>query len=502
MPDKHFNKISKGLITSVFVLLIPTAICYYSLLKFHSSSKHVVHTQLIISLLGELISTMKDAETGVRGYLVTGEKSFLNPYFNAYAKVSMNYNQVRRLTQDNERQQKDLEFLNGQLIAHFKVLGLLYHVKVGNQKIPATLLKQGKVQLDNARAAVKKMQAREYELLQLRIQAESDYMTYTTILVLTIILIEIGLIYWFYKKLSLSFMQVFSLQKTLEQSHLLMKQRVEAIQKVTYRVSQGEYDIKLNEDEKDHLGILASSINKMSTSLGYSFNAAKELMQQKDDFIGIASHELKTPLTSIKAIIQIISKMKFNGEGNNTIHPLLFRANSQVKRLSQIVEDLLDVSKINEEKIELQPVTFKISEAIRDCANELMLTSASHNLIIKGDLDTTVSADKFRIDQVLINLLSNAVKYSPQADKVIATINSDKGYVKVAITDFGIGIPTDKQAFIFDRYYRVHNSSQSFSGLGLGLYISSEIIKRHRGLMCVESQNGEGSTFWFKLPLI
>lgn len=500
MTEKHFKKFAKALTTVVFILLVPTAICYYSLLKLHTSSKLVAHTQVIISLLEQLVSTMKDAETGVRGYLVTDDQSFLEPYLDAKTRVQMNFGQIKNLTQDDAEQQTALVLLNKEITSNFNFFNRLYALNQQKSQIPLALVKAQKLQMDQLRGTVRKMHDYEIGLLTSRISAETDNMIYTTILILAVILIEVALIYWFYKKLSLIFKRVFSLKNKLRKSHVLMNRRVEAIQKVTYRISQGEYDIKLNEDEKGNLGILSSSINKMSAALSLSFAEKDELMQQKDDFIGIASHELKTPLTSIKAIIQIISKMNDTGVTNSSIHPLLFRANSQVKRLSKIVENLLDVAKINENKVELQLTAFNIADSIKECAQEVMPPTSSHQLLLEGDLDAMVIADKFRIDQVLVNLLSNAVKYSPGANQVIATVRADQEQVEVVITDFGIGIPLDKQAQVFDRYYRVHNSSQSFSGLGLGLYISSEIIKKHGGSIGMESKEGGGTSFWLKVP--
>jgi two-component system CheB/CheR fusion protein len=104
------------------------------------------------------------------------------------------------------------------------------------------------------------------------------------------------------------------------------------------------------------------------------------------------------------------------------------------------------------------------------------------------------------MEQVIINLISNAVKYSPGQEKVTITVSSHNREIKIAITDFGIGIPKDKLPFLFDRFYRVDDTSQRYSGLGLGLYISAEIVRRHDGVIGIESRPGEGSTFWFTIP--
>jgi two-component system CheB/CheR fusion protein len=142
-----------------------------------------------------------------------------------------------------------------------------------------------------------------------------------------------------------------------------------------------------------------------------------------------------------------------------------------------------------------------LGELIAECCEELQAHTDKHKLIVKGDADISVRADRNRLEQVLVNLISNAIKYSPDADKVIIDVEKVSEGVKIAITDFGIGIPGKKIPLIFDRFYRVDEKSQKYSGLGLGLYISSEIIKRHGGYINIESEEGKGSTFWFVIPV-
>ena len=127
--------------------------------------------------------------------------------------------------------------------------------------------------------------------------------------------------------------------------------------------------------------------------------------------------------------------------------------------------------------------------------------SGDYSITINGDNEIAVFADKHRIEQVIVNLLNNAVKYSPKSKRIDIFIKQEADAVQVAIQDFGIGIPLEKQAHLFDRYYRVDYSGNQYSGLGLGLYISSEIVKKHEGTIGVKSRPGEGSTFWFTLPV-
>jgi signal transduction histidine kinase len=228
--------------------------------------------------------------------------------------------------------------------------------------------------------------------------------------------------------------------------------------------------------------------------------AAEELMAKKDEFMSIASHELKTPITSVKASLQLLQRMAENNEALEPVAPFVNKAAKQVNKLTGIIHDLLDVTRIQAGKLELFKADFNLMDMVKECAEGCVSEDGKHEVIINGDPDIMVYADFNRIDQVLCNLLTNAFKYSPNHEQVVISIEKvSSGRVKVAVTDQGIGIPEDKVEHIFDRFYRVENTSQYYSGVGLGLYISSEIINRHQGEIGVVSTFGKGSTFWFTI---
>lgn len=225
----------------------------------------------------------------------------------------------------------------------------------------------------------------------------------------------------------------------------------------------------------------------------------KALQQQKDDFISIASHELKTPITSLKAALQLMDKVK--DKPNQVIVPkLIMQSRKSVERVSALVDDLLNVSRLQQTDIQLNKSSFILSQLVNGVANPISIT-AKHQIVISGELDLEVNADEHRIDQVLTNLLNNAVKYAPGSDNIVINLAKEGEMVKVSVTDQGEGIPSEKLPHLFDRYYRVDPSGHQASGLGLGLYICSEIIQRHGGNIGVESKKGKGTTFWFTLPL-
>lgn len=226
----------------------------------------------------------------------------------------------------------------------------------------------------------------------------------------------------------------------------------------------------------------------------------KILEERKDEFIGIASHELKTPLTSIKGYVQILERI-VTQMNDTRIKKYFEKTNTYIDRLNSLIADLLDVSKIQAGRLQFNISEFSGSDLVDDGVDSVQHAGLKHKIIRKGRIKCTLLGDRHRLEQVFTNLLSNAVKYSPNADKIVVHVSANKQHVTVGIQDFGVGIPANKQKDIFERFYRVEETAHEFSGLGIGLYISSQIIVRHGGKMWVKSKEGKGSTFFFTLPI-
>ncbi|MEJ6981529.1 ATP-binding protein [Pedobacter sp. P351] len=228
-------------------------------------------------------------------------------------------------------------------------------------------------------------------------------------------------------------------------------------------------------------------------------NQELELNKRKDEFIGIASHEVKTPLTSISAYLQIMQRNQ--ADDKNKI--FIDKALRQVKKLSGLISDLLDISKIEAGKLTLNLSTFDICELTKEVIEIIEFGGIQHKIestfIPKGLL---VHADKHRIEQVINNLISNSIKYSPHSNRIVILVSQSDTDVLVSVQDFGTGIREDQQTHIFSRFYRAEDVAPHISGLGLGLYICDDIISRHKGLLGVVSKPGAGSTFSFKIPKV
>jgi PAS domain S-box-containing protein len=225
----------------------------------------------------------------------------------------------------------------------------------------------------------------------------------------------------------------------------------------------------------------------------------KKLQYQRDDFISIASHELKTPITSLNAVLQLMDRVN-NNSSAEPISRLISQGRRSMQKITALVDDLLNLGRLDKGKMPLNKSVFILSELVGACCNPMSL-AGKHRFHITGDKGLRVFADQQRIDQVIVNLVTNAVKYGSESSEIVIAIEKQGDMAKVSVTDKGPGIPADKIPRLFDRYYRVEQTGYQASGLGLGLYISSEIIKRHGGEMGVESEVGKGSTFWFTIPL-
>lgn len=226
--------------------------------------------------------------------------------------------------------------------------------------------------------------------------------------------------------------------------------------------------------------------------------AIEALLRKKDEFLNIASHELKTPLTSLKAYMQLLQKQ---GGGVKLPQDIATRSLKQMQRMEKLIADLLDVSKISNGKLDYNMATLNFADLLNETVESIQIISPSHQIIIKNNPDAVLMGDRSRLDQVLINYLTNAIKYSPDDDKVIISSEKQGSDLVVSIQDFGIGIEQEHINKLYDRFYRADSTIANYAGMGLGLFVTSEILIRHGGSFWLESTPAKGSTFFFKLPL-
>ncbi|MES2774882.1 MAG: ATP-binding protein [Bacteroidota bacterium] len=228
--------------------------------------------------------------------------------------------------------------------------------------------------------------------------------------------------------------------------------------------------------------------------------------QRRADFIKMVSHELKTPVTSIKGYVQLLMMILkeekielFRSDINNS----LFRIDHQVSRLTGLITEMLDLSRIEAGKLELKNELFNLTELVNEAVEDITHTNPKHTVNLYPEFPCNIYGDRGKIEQVVINIVTNAIKYSANGDKIDIWIRkANDNMVEVSIKDYGIGIDKEEHKKIFERFYRVNGKlEETYAGFGIGLFLANEIIERHNGSINIESEKGKGAVFTFTLPI-
>jgi len=604
---------------SIFILVVISAVSYTFITNLLESNKLVDHSNVVIQKLEKAMSVIKDAETSQRGFMLTDQRDFLQPYRGAYQNASFLLSQVQQLTANNLYQQHYVLLAKRLLNNEANVLDEMIQKEETRDTVYVDDLRLGKSMMDSLRKVINKMERQETELLQLQLRELNKYTSLApiTIIITSIVAVAVSLL--FFLNISKGIDEKEAMQKLLEykekETTKINKQLSAAIEELTSlneeyivsnehlneskqslltlnneleeRVSQRTNDLQESEKRLQNIMDTIPQIAWTSTPdggvnfynkrwfeyTGLNFEETKAwgwktvihpddlpynlaqlevilekgvggefeireksrtgeyrwhlvrmqpiknddgsirlwagtatdiqelklLQQQKDDFISIASHELKTPVTTLKASLQLIQMQK-DKLTDDKRDDMIARANRSVNKVTSLIEGLLNVSKFNQGQFTLHESEFDLVKLINDCRNDMNIPKA-FTILISGEDELKITADIGRIEQVLTNLISNAVKYAEESKEIRINIKKTGAEAKVSVIDKGPGIPSEKIPFLFNRYYQVETDGNRSSGLGIGLYICSEIIKKHNGKIGLDTMPGKGSTFWFTLPV-
>lgn len=543
-------------ITDAYITLLNIA-------TLRTNTTLISHSHNVTNLLEKTMNVLVDAETGERGYLASKNSLYLQPYTIALPLISDYQTELQLLTRDNPIQQKNTVQLRSETNMRVDLLKktiLLIQSGATDSEAINTNEVQGKKVMDDIRTIIDNMQTQENTRL-----AQQEQMTaqsYLAIYIITALttFFNIFLVILVFALVRKELEKRDQLKKALEAKEEnfrsiadIMPQQVWTaspkglldyvnIQTIQYFgkteseiIGAGWQDFIHPDDLPNCIKIWTESLHtgkiyeiefRLRNKRGIykwhlarakpiflhkhilrwvgtntDINEKKLLQKQQNDFVSIATHELKTPVPSAKAFAQVLQR-KFQKSGDKFSATQLGKIDMQMNNLTALISDMLDATKIDSGQLRMNFELFTFDVFVKEIVEDVQRTSIKHKIRIEGKTNKKIIADRERTGQVLINLLTNAMKYSPDSNNIIVHLKGTSTTVEVGVQDFGIGIPKDKQLKVFERFYRVIGAKDNtFSGLGLGLFISSEIIKRQNGKIWVESKYKNGSTFCFTLPI-
>ncbi|HUD43988.1 MAG TPA: ATP-binding protein [Patescibacteria group bacterium] len=408
----------------------------YNVVNLRQSTQWVDHTYAVINELEEVFSTIQSAEIAQHNYLLSGNKTYLSQFNNAKNGTTNTLEQVTLLTSDNMSQQEKNKNLYSLVNTHFGIL---------QQEID------------------------EYNKNQTPVMRDNNYTQEENSLNNT--------------RKALNIME--ASENSLLQSR---ENTMTSIYAVVYVIAIAG-------------GVFTLSLIFLAYYLvTLELNRRKTIEDNKDEFISMASHELKTPITSLKLFMEVVNRKLDKGD-TVTAKNYIAKVDTQVNKLTKLISDLLDISRVQTGKMRIEKEMFNIDALIDETVETVADNVKKHEIEIEGSVTRTIEGDRYRIGQVVTNLLTNAIKYSPNGGKIIINSTSKDGFAVVSVKDSGIGIDKKYHHKIFDRLYQISDNKKStYPGLGIGLYVCKEIIELHKGKIWVESEKGKGSTFSFSLP--
>lgn len=448
-----------GLGFASVILVSINALAFWNLRQHKNTSDELVHNGEVLEKLETVSSHVKDAETGQRGYIVTGQERYLKPYINALAKVKPEIQELKRLTADSPNQQQRLNTLDSLTQEKFTELDQTINLRRDKGFEAAqqvVLTDRGKQVMDKIRTLIQEMekeerQQQEQSLKQAQANTQKDTLISTTGILLSFILL-----YFIY----------YSLKRELTARR------------------QAEW-----------------ALEKLNAEIYEALESEKKLNELKSRIITVISHEYRTPLTTILSSAELLERYSHKwAEQRKITH--LKRIQSAANHLTDLVGDILDISQVEAGQLDFSPSPLNLESFCRQLVEELQRSDAcEHSLTFAslGDCSSCIVDEKL-LRQIFTNLLLNAIKYSAQGSTVQFNLRCQGDKVVFQVQDEGIGIPIEDQAQLFKPFERASNVG-TISGTGLGLAIVKRLVDLHSGEIAVESAVGVGTTFTVTLPL-
>ena len=469
----------------VFIALI------LALSDMHEAREQEARSKEATASAFALQSLVLDIERNLRGYVFSGQNAFLPTYERSVRQLPTSLKKFEAVTQDEPRQGDQVEYLTSSIRLYEEeyaslVLQLAKEKSLGAAREAAR--QEGAFRINDIQKWFRKFHRTEAQLTTDRAQAADAKTTHT---------IELGV-----AGLSLSSALILLFGFYLARS--IARPVREAAEGAT-AFAAGDLSRRLSQSGPGEVGELTTAFNRMAVSLQRAHQELESQNKQlreserlKSDLVNTVSHELRTPLSGVLGFTKLLLTREFDSE---TRRHYLGIVDAQARRLSDLINDFLDVRKIEEGRFERARELVDVGVLLRDEATLYSLQSQHHELALDvPETPLPVFGSPDRLRQVIGNLFSNAIKYSPQGGRVEVSAGMQGEAVRVEVHDDGIGIPAQQQSRIFTKFFRADAAASGIPGTGLGLSVSRDIVESHGGHIGFVSTEGKGTTFFIELP--
>jgi len=489
------TKILLGFAIAMGVLLLTSAASFWSIRGLSIQTQRVEHTYQVLQEVESITAVLKDAQAGVRGYLLTGDTVYLSPYSIATNQLPHSISRVMALTADNFAQRDRLDSLSRLVEQEFRILRPMTETHAAmSHSTMQTLLDTDRQTMRQVRILYARIRRNELLLLAQRSALQETFEKTTPLAVLLSAVLALVIVVGPVRKIVRELADNRRLQAELSAVNAGIAQRIAAIRELAEQVVQGDYKVKIPDKEKDNLGGLAVLLNRMTEALDESFSALEKRNQELDQFAYVASHDLKAPLRGIATIVKWIEE-ELAAELSPQMRTYLGQMKGRLARLDDLINGLLAYARAGRTNFTAEEVS--VAELVREVGE--LVVPPDFELALAPGLPTFVT-NRLSLQQVFTNLLSNAVKYHHRGAGHLAVSCEDAGsHYAFRVADDGPGIAPEyhQKIFLLFQTLRDRHSSES---TGIGLSIVKKIIDEQKGTIRVESPVGQGAAFVFTWP--
>ena len=468
----------------------------YGLLRERRRDAWVLHTRQVQLALAHVLADVRDAEVGQRGYLMTGDSAYLQPYTRGVDAVRVDAAEIIRLTRDNPLQSKRANLLAGLITRRTDRLRNNLQLSVDgfrDSAIANARLDTGRVLMDSLRSTVAVMTATEDTLLLRRQENQRRQENLTILIVVAGALLAAGFAL-------LMNMMMRGITRELQRNTAALTSQNEKLAEQALELEQQSHHLQ---EQAIELEMQRDELKEASVELEARTEAAENANRAKSDFLRAMSHELRTPLNAIGGYAQLI-ELGIRGPVTPEQHEDLSRITRSQRHLLSLINDILNYAKIEAGHVNYETLDISVHEmilAMDELVRPQMLAKHITYECDAGPQDLLVRVDPEKTLQVMLNLLSNAVKFTPSDGLIKVWVAQNDGMAEIHVRDSGVGIAADRLEAIFEPFVQVGRTlSGASEGTGLGLSISRDLARGMKGDLLVESELGRGSTFTLILP--